>query len=140
MSLRHLMYRALVTTPAWTALIPVARLLDSDAIGRVDGIQPAFPFAVLKASTEDATPSYRTRSQLFDLWVYDKPGDYNRIHEILDVARDTLHQRTGDKVTVAGRDWWLMNASFQGASPDFKDELMRATVRYATYRAVGNKQ
>jgi hypothetical protein len=134
------MYSALATAPTWTAQIPTGRLVDSDSIGRADGIQPAFPFAVLKGGTEAPTPGFRTRSQLFDLWVYDKPGDYNRIHEILDTAYGILHRRAGGKVTVGGVDWWLMDSRFQGASPDFKDELLRATVRYATYRVVGSKQ
>jgi hypothetical protein len=140
MSLRHLVYGALTTTPAWTALIPVPRLIDSDALGIVNAIQPPFPFAVLKGGLESPTPSRFTRSQLFDLWVYDKPGDYNRIHKILDVAMDTLHKRGGGSVTVEGVKWSLMGINFVGASQDFRDDMLRATTRYATYRVVGNKQ
>lgn len=140
MSLRHLVYGALASSSAWTAVIPTGRLIDSDALGIANAIQPPFPFAVLKAGNESPTPSAHTRSQLFDLWVYDKPGDYNRIHNILDIARGVLHQRAGDRATVGGVEWWLMGINFTGASQDFRDDMLRATTRYATYRVVGNKQ
>jgi glycine cleavage system aminomethyltransferase T len=74
-----------------------------------------------------------------ELWSYDVPTDYSRTERGLDAVYAALHQRTGVKSVVAGEtDTWLVQALWGSTSRDLADDVLRASVRYATYTLVTN--
>lgn len=138
MSVRHLIYGLLTADAGVTALYG-NRIIDEGNLGEQPGLIPAFPFLVTKYGEATPGASRRSKIQALDLWSYDVPADYSRTDLGLDAVYALLHQRTGGKAVVAGEpDTWLVQALWQSTSRSLVDDVLRASVRYATYTVVTN--
>lgn len=138
MSVRHLVHNLLVGDAAVTAIYST-RVIDAGNLGEEDGLQPVFPFLVTKYGEETRGASRTTKVQQVELWSYDHPTDYTRTDKGLDAIYALLHERGGGSAVVAGEPTtWLIQALWQSTSRDLADDVLRASVRYATYKLVTN--
>jgi hypothetical protein len=64
-----------------------------------------------------------------EVWVYDEPGSYDRIEELLEEIRVELE----GQISVPG----AIACSWQGDSVELSDDQMKAIVKNSTYRLVG---
>lgn len=138
MSVRHLI-AGLLGGAAPVVAVYGTRIIDAGNLGEKPGTIPAFPFLATKYG--EATPggSRTSRVQLVELWSYDHPTDYTRTELGLDAIYDLLHERGGGAAIVAGEPTtWLVEALWQSTSRDLTDDVLRASVRYATYKVVTN--
>ena len=138
MSVRHLIRNILVATAPVTAVYNT-RIVDEGSLGDREGQQPEFPYLVTKYGEETRGASRTTKVQLLELWSYDHPTDYTRTDLGLDAVYQALHQRGGDSAVVVGEPTtWLVEALWQSTSRGLVDDVLRASVRYATYKLVTN--
>lgn len=139
MSVRHLMY-SLLTANAGVQAVYGDRIVDEGNLGETPGTAPAFPYLVTKYGEETRGASRTSRVQLVELWSYDHPTDYTRTDRGLDAIYALLHQRGGDRAPDpdGGPDTFLVEASWESTSRGLADDVLRASVRYATYRVVTN--
>lgn len=143
MSVRHLVYQ-LVAADEVVESVYGDRIVDEGAVGRWTGTpagqQPGFPFLVLKYGEETRGVSRTTRVQLVEFWSYDTPTDLTRHDHGLDALYALLHQRGGDRAVDpdGGPDTYLVEANWEATSRGLVDDVLRASVRYATYRLVTN--
>lgn len=138
MSVRHLLHDLLVADTG-VAAVYGTRVLDAGNLGEDSGQQPVFPYLVTKYGEATRGASRTTKVQTVELWSYDVPTDYSRTERGLDAVYAALHQRTGVKSVVAGEtDTWLVQALWGSTSRDLADDVLRASVRYATYTLVTN--
>lgn len=139
MSVRHLVYNLLTAAPAVTAVYST-RIIDEGALGETPGLIPAFPFLVTKYGEETRGASRTSKVQQLELWSYDVPTDYTRTERGLDGIYALLHERGGDAAVVVGEPTThLVEALWQSTSRDLLDDVLRASVRYATYKLVTNQ-
>lgn len=139
MSLRHVLYSILTTTPGITAVYG-DRIIDASNLGEDAGSIPARPFLVTKFGARTPGPSRTSYSREVDLWSYGELGDFTVVEQGLDAVYAALHDRVGDKATTEGVTTHLMGAALLSVSRDLVDDVYRATAQYATYRLVGNTQ
>jgi hypothetical protein len=138
MSVRHLVHNLLAGDAA-VAAIYGDRIIDAGNLGEEHGLQPEFPFLVTKYGEETRGASRTTKVQLVELWSYDHPTDYTRTDKGLDAAYALLHQRGGDAAVVVGEPTThLVWCTWGSTSRDLADDVLRASVRYATYTLVTN--
>ena len=138
MSVRHLMYQMLSGDVAVTALYGT-RIIDEGDLGKTAGAIPEFPFLVAKYGEATRGASRTTKVQLVELWSYDHPTDYTRTDKGLEAIYNALHERGGDKAEVADEPtthlvWCMWGSTSRGLT----DDVLRASVRYATYTLVTN--
>jgi len=139
MSVRHLVHGLLAAHVPLTAVYGT-RIIDEGNLGETPGLIPPFPFLVTKYGEETRGSSRTSKVQLLELWSYDVPTDYTLTEKGLDAAYALLHERGGDKAVVAGEpDTYLVEALWQSTSRDLMDDVLRASVRYATYKLVTNQ-
>ena len=138
MSLQRIVYGALVSLPALTAVVPATRILEASNLSNEEGQAPVRPFLIYKTGSE--LPSWPSiEDNLMEFWVYDDHGSYDRINQILRALKDGMDRRAGDILVLSGVKWALMESRFQFASADLQDESLHAIVRYASYRVVGSR-
>lgn len=138
MSVRHLIH-GLLTADAPVVAVYGNRIIDEGNLSTVPGQQPAFPFLVTKYGEETRGASRSAKVQQLELWSYDNPTDYTRTHRGLEAVYQMLHERGGDMKAVAGEPTtWLIQALWQSTSRGLVDDVLRASVRYATYKLVTN--
>jgi hypothetical protein len=138
MSVRHVVYNVLTATAPVTAVYGT-RIIDEGQLGDREGQQPEFPFLVTKYGEATRGASRTTKVQVLELWSYDHPSDYTRTDAGLDAIYAALHQRGGDAAVVAGEPTtWLVEALWESTSRSLTDDVLRASVRYATYKVVTN--
>lgn len=126
--MRKAMFQLLTTDADLIADIPAARWYERGSVPD----RPTLPFAALVWGGRTAVGPGRS-TQRFELWVYDKPGDTTLINRVLARSKDLLemtqhYQAAGER---------LVQADFQGSSPDLPDDVYRATVRNIGYRCIG---
>jgi hypothetical protein len=139
MSVRHLVHALLLGNAGVTAVYGT-RILDAGALGEEPGLQPEFPYLVTKYGEETRGASRTTKVQLLELWSYDHPTDYTRTALGLDAVYALLHERGGDNAVVAGEPTThLIWCTWGSTSRDLMDDVLRASVRYATYTLVTNQ-
>ena len=138
MSLRHLLYGVL-SEDAQVVAVYGDRILDAGNLGRDDGHIPALPFLVTRWA-EHTVGWGSTESRVVELWSYDNPTDYTRTERGLRAVQDVLHRRAGGWVDAEGQRTWLIEARLNSVSRDLTDDVLRASVKYATYLLVGNSE
>lgn len=94
--------------------------------GSLTGAPVTRPFIVYRVQVED--PALRgddgdeaTRTTA-EFWVYDDPGTYTRVEDVLATLKTVLASVTSLRCT------WL------GTSPELSDDQMKAIVKYATFQ------
>lgn len=137
MSVRHLVYGLVSGDPALQGVYD-DRIIDAGALGGVDGIAPAFPFLAVRYGEVSPGPRRTVEDLLVEFWSYDEPQDYTRTGKGLAALHALLHDRSGGSVLVDGVTTWLISATWTGTSRDLSDDVLRASVRYATYRLITN--
>ena len=138
MSVRHLI-RTLLTQDAGVAAVYGTRIIDEGNLGETEGTQLAFPYLVTKYGEESRGASRTSKVQTLELWSYDVPTDYTQTEKGLAAAYALLHERGGDAAVVAGEPTtYLIEALWGSTSRDLTDDVLRASVRYATYTLVTN--
>lgn len=138
MSVRHLMFDLLRGNAPVVAVFG-NRIIDEGALGETAGAQPAFPYLVTKYAEITPGVSRTTHVHSVELWAYDTPTDYTRIDKGLAAAYDLLHERAGDAAVRVGEPTThLMDCRWQSTSRGLRDDVLRASVRYASYTVVTN--
>lgn len=127
--MRKAVYSLLTTDSDLLEDIPAQRWYERGSV--VD--KPKLPFAVLAWGGAGARGVGRKVHRL-EIWVYDIPGYTTRINRVLERAKFLLDNATH---VVEGNDR-LVQADFQGSSPDLPDETYRATTRNIGYNCVGS--
>lgn len=138
MSLRHLLFGVL-SVDAGVVGVYGDRIIDSGNLGTPDGLIPPFPFLVTKWG-EHTVGWGSVEDRLVELWSYDNPTDYTRTERGLRAAQAALHRRAGGWADAEGSRTWLIEARLDSVSRDLNDDVLRASVKYATYRLVGNSE
>lgn len=134
--MRTIFYRALVTWPAFTDLVPVERILVSSVLG-VAGVTPPSAgdgmWAEVSQNTIDPGigPIVSARGQLV---IYDTPGSYLAVDAAMMAAREALDET---RMPLGYGDEWLNVTEWEGVSDDRFDEQFNAIYREATWRLVG---
>lgn len=139
MTLRHVLYTLLTTEPTITAVYGT-RVIDAGELGDTTGQTPVFPYLCTKWGEENPTLSRTGLSEDVELWSYDDPRDYTRTKKGFAAIQAFLHKRGPWSQVVDGTKFWLNEARWLGTSRDFEDDVLRAGVKYATYRLIGNTQ
>lgn len=139
MSERHLLYSLLTDDAAVTAVYQ-DRIIDAGELGGTPGIQPEFPFLAVKFAESLPGASSRSRRHSVELWSYGEDRDYTVLAQGLDAIFALLDHRHGGPVTADGVTTWLIEAKWESTSRDLRDDVLRASVRYATYTLVTNTQ
>jgi hypothetical protein len=138
MSVRHLI-KNLLSGDAGVVAVYDTRIIDEGNLGEVPGTQPEFPYLVTKYGEETRGASRTSRIQTLELWSYDVPTDYTLTEKGLAAAYALLHERGGDAAVVTGEPTtYLVSALWESTSRDLTDDVLRASVRYATYTLVTN--
>jgi hypothetical protein len=128
---REWLYGKLTGTPALTALVPTSAVLSAGAMP--GGVPSARPFIVFRFV--DDVPQLRdgqevvARNQLAQVWIYDNPGSYDRIDEILAVVEDALVGPVAIPSAVA--------CESGGYSGELQDDDYKALTRYGLFTLVG---
>lgn len=139
MSERALLYNLLRVNAGVQAVFD-NRIIDSSALGAGEGQAPPFPYLVTKYGESVPGANRTSRVHTVELWAYDEPGDYTRLQKGLDACWAVLHEQTGGSATADGVTTWRMWSQWQSTSRDLTDDVLRAVVRYSTYRLVTNTQ
>jgi len=138
MSLRHLLFTVL-SGDADVVAVYGNRIVDSGNLGTPDGLIPPFPFLVTKWG-EGTVGWGTTEDRLVELWSYDISTDYTRTERGLRAVQSVLHRRAGGWADAEGERTWLVEARLDSVSRDLTDDVLRASVKYATYRLIGNSE
>lgn len=138
MSLRHLLYELLTTTPDVVAVYG-DRVIDAGNLGEESGLIPPFPFLVTRWGEERPFRG-TTRNALVELWSYDNPRDYTRHGRGLLAVQAVLHRQSAGPTVAEGYRTWLIEGLLDSISRDLEDDVLRASVKVATYRLVGNSE
>lgn len=138
MSLRHLLYALLTTTPE-VMNVYAERIIDAGNLGEEEGLIPPFPFLVTRWG--ESRPRWgTTEDALVELWSYDNPRDYTRHGVGLGAVQTALHRQSFGPVVAEGARTWLVEATLDSVSRDLEDDILRASVKVATYRMIGNTE
>jgi hypothetical protein len=120
MSVRQNVYNVLNDVSV-TSLIPGG----IHAAGSLTGSEFPRPFLAYRVGAE--VPALRgddfeeATETTVQVWVYDKPGSYKTIEQVLEAVRARF------RVTVALRSRWL------GDSDEFADDEQKAILKYGTF-------
>lgn len=91
------------------------------------------PFAVL--TFEGPNPGMsRVKQMRGFLWVHDEVGDYTKIDDVLKAARDIIPET----IQHFHEGVWLIEASWEGDSPDSFDDIRRTNVKNAAFLLTGS--
>lgn len=141
MTLRHVVFQLLVSTPTLQAVVGT-RIFDANSLGTPTGKNiPAKPFIVTMYGPDTLGPdeAARVQNRTVDVYMYGEPGDYTIVEHGLREVRTALQNATGwyeDPATHAKT--WLNYCRLVSTSGDLYDDIYRANCRYETYRLVGN--
>lgn len=138
MSVRHLLH-GILTSEAPVNTLYGGKIIDSGELGETAGTIPTFPFLVTVFGEETRGASRTSRLVQVELWSYDEPRDRTRTGKGLDAVYAVLHQRAGGSVLVDGVTTHLIEALWQARSKDFTDDVLRASVKYDTYKLAINQ-
>lgn len=98
---------------------------------------PDFPFVQYGDGGTNANAAVRetrkSQTSQYDVFVYDRPGSYQRIKTIHDLIQENLELVVG-LVTPAG--WRITDVVFQGYGGDGYDPVNQQASKRATYRVV----
>ena len=114
------------------------RIIDAGALGGTSGVAPAFPFLAMRHGEETRSPAPRVFDRVVELWSYDTPRDYTRTERGLRAVQAALEAAVGHRTEVQGVAWWLIATRYEGTSRDLEDDVVRASVKYSTFRLIGN--
>lgn len=134
MNWRKWLYEQLVSASAVTTLVPVPSIM---AAGSLEGSPKNRPFILIRVG--DEIPEMRdggipvASSRSAAIWVYDEPGSYDLIDDILAAVRRTL---TGPLPSFSGYPSGI-TAEWSGDSIELADDMLSAITRNGTYRLVG---
>ena len=138
MNWRRWVYLKLTTSAPVLALVPVGSIMSG---GSLTGTPKDRPFIVIRV--QDETPELRddgkavASSRNCAIWVYDEPGSYDRIDDIIEAIQATLQ---GQVVTIGADDFGAgIAAIWSGDSPELADDELAAITRNTNYRLVGSK-
>lgn len=116
--------------PSVAALVPNSSVLSG---GSLTLVPSARPFIIYRLNGEtpalkDGFETIRT-TNFCEVWVYDEPGSYDRIDEIIDAVKSEM---VGMIVaTGACACEWI------GNSRELADDVFKAIVRNATFKLIG---
>jgi len=136
MNWRKWLYETITETPEIVAVVPPASVF---AAGSLDGPIVSRPYIVIRLvenipqlNDGGVVVAYHDVGQI---WVYDEPGSYDRIDAILTVVEDHLSGPVARGDDTEG----LVCVNWNGRSPEFPDDEMKAITRFGQVTLVGVK-
>lgn len=100
---------------------------------------PSFPFVQYGSGGDAANTLVRevrkSLSSIYDVFVYDAPGSYKRIHTIHDIIQDNLGGVIGE---VSNDGWSVTDIVFRGYGGDGFDPISQQFSKRASYAIVSS--
>lgn len=139
--MRKIIAQVTKNTPALQAVVG-RRIHASSSLGHGNvPAKPKFPFILYREFEEipfniakDTAPDVVRR--VFQFYVHDERGTYQRINNIISILRETVRGMT-DEVSSDGAR--CLDATWSGTSGDTEDPTYDSNMKYVTFSFVSTK-